>query len=170
LALRKTERHRRFIENNIALVMISLSIVIVERLVKTYIVGNLRVGEAVPVFGNILMITRAENKGAGFGIFQGYSILFLIAAIIVLALIIYFYNMIIHDRLLTIAFALILGGTAGNMLDRLFFGYVIDYISLSFWPTFNLSDAALTAGAVLLIIYMYMWDKNPKEEKRLFGA
>jgi len=49
------------------------------------------------------------------------------------------------------------------MMDRLFFGRVIDYIDFSFWPTFNLSDASLTIGFALLIIYMYRWHK--KEEK-----
>jgi signal peptidase II len=170
LDLNKTQRHSRFIQNNVALVLISVAIIIVERIVKLYVVGNLRLGEAVPVIGNLLVITRSENIGAGFGILKGYNFVFLFAAFVVLLLIIYFYNMIIHDRLLTLAFSFILGGTVGNMIDRIFYGYVIDYISLSFWPTFNISDAALTVGAVLLIVYMCMWEKNPKEEMKRFGS
>jgi signal peptidase II len=66
--------------------------------------------------------------------------------------------------LLVFASAFILAGTVGNMLDRLFFNHVIDYISIPFWPTFNLSDVSLTAGVVLLLIYMYRWQREPEKE------
>ncbi len=155
-----------FIENNLVLVLVSIVVIIVERVIKFYITEYLRIGESIPVIGNVLMITRTENLGAGFGILRGYNYMFIIAAIIVLGLIVYFYNTIIYDRLLVFAFAFLLGGTVGNMMDRLFFGHVIDYITLSFWPTFNLSDIALTVGVTLLLVYMYMVEHKPEEQKK----
>jgi signal peptidase II len=155
-----------FIENNLALLIISVSIIVVERVVKFYITENLQRGQYVPVIGNALMITRSENIGAGFGILRGQNWLFVSAAVIVLLLIIYFYNTIIYDRLLVFATAFILGGAVGNMMDRLFFGRVIDYITMYFWPTFNLSDVALVIGVFLLLVYMYRWQKEPSKKER----
>lgn len=154
-----------FIENNLALALVSVTIIIVERLVKFYVTENLRIGEAVPVLGSVLSITRSENVGAGFGVLPGQRWIFVAAATIVFLLIIYFYSQIIYDRFLVFASAFILGGTVGNMMDRLFFGRVIDYIGLSFWPTFNLSDVSLTTGVILLLFYMYYWKGGEKERK-----
>jgi signal peptidase II len=165
MASPRTYRLLNFIENNLALVLIAISIIITERIIKFYIVRYLRMGESIPFIGEFLMITRSENLGAGFGILQGYNLVFIIAAAIVIFLIVYFYDKIIYDRTLVFAFAFILGGTVGNMMDRIFFGHVIDYIDFSFWPTFNMSDAALTVGAVLLIIYTYLLDKKPDREE-----
>jgi signal peptidase II len=153
-----------FIENNAALALIAITVIVVERIVKFYIVENLRPGESIPVIGNSLMITRSENIGAGFGILGGQNWLFIAAAVTVLFMIIYFYNRIIYDRLLVFASAFILAGTVGNMMDRLFFSHVIDYIYLSFWPTFNLSDLSLTVGVILLFVYMYYWQNGPEEK------
>ncbi len=159
-------RIMKFIRNNLALALISVSIIIVERIVKFYITQNLRNGESVSVFGNFFMITRSENLGAGFGIMQGQNWLFIIAALAVLSLIVYFYNQIIYDTLLVISSSFILAGTVGNMMDRIFFGHVIDFIDIAFWPTFNFSDMSLVIGAVLLIIYMHFWhNEEPREIK-----
>ncbi|MBW2964170.1 signal peptidase II [Candidatus Woesearchaeota archaeon] len=166
MAAPKTYRMMNFIENNLSLLLVSVAIIIVERIIKFYVTEYLRIGESIPVLGSTLMITRAENVGAGFGILRGYNLVFILAAAAVLILIIYFYNQIIYDRLLVFSFAFLLGGTVGNMMDRLFFGHVIDYVDLSFWPTFNLSDLALTTGAVLLIIYMYMVENKPEEKAK----
>lgn len=159
----KTYRTMNFLENNLALILISITIIVVERMVKFYVTESIRIGESIPVLGNALMITRTENLGGGFGILQGQNWLFIGAALAVFALIIYFYNTIIYDRLLVFASAFILGGTVGNMMDRLFFGRVIDYIDLSFWPNFNLSDASLTVGVALFLIYLYRWQQQPSQ-------
>ncbi|MBU2561349.1 MAG: signal peptidase II [Nanoarchaeota archaeon] len=165
MASPRTYRLMNFIENNLALVLISITVIIVERIVKFYITESLRIGESIPVIGSFLMITRTENIGAGFGVLAGQSIIFIAAAILVLLLIVYFYNKIIYDRLLVFASAFILAGTVGNMMDRIFFGHVIDYIDFSFWPTFNLSDISLVVGAALLLFYMYRWQQEPEKEK-----
>jgi signal peptidase II len=157
-----------FVENNLALVLIAVSVIIVERVVKFYITESLRPGESIPVLGNVLMVTRSENLGAGFGILSGQNWLFVGAAAVVLLMIVYFYNQIIYDRLLVFATAFILAGTVGNMMDRLFFSHVIDYIYLSFWPTFNLSDVSLTIGVILLLVYMYFWQKGPQDKEATY--
>lgn len=159
-----TYRLMTFIQNNIALFLIAVTVIVVDRIVKFYITENLRIGESIPVFGSFMMITRSENRGAAFGMLHGQNWVFIIASIIVILVMIYYYNEIIYNRLLVYATASILAGTVGNMMDRLFFSHVIDYIEFSFWPIFNLSDVALTAGVALLIVYMYLWQKEPEKE------
>jgi signal peptidase II len=164
-----TYRLMAFIKNNLILFLLSVSIIVVERIVKFYITENLRLGESIPVMGNFLMITRSENFGAAFGILQGQNWVFIGASILVVLLVLYYYNEIIYDDLLVFASAFILAGTVGNMMDRLFFQHVIDYIDFSFWPTFNISDASLTVGVALLMIYMYLWQKEPQTKESTYA-
>ncbi|MFH1063773.1 MAG: signal peptidase II [Candidatus Woesearchaeota archaeon] len=163
----RTYRLMNFIENNLALALVSIAIIVVERIVKFYVTENLRPGESVPVMGSFLSITRSENVGAGFGVLPGQKWLFVAAAAIVLFLLVYFYSQIIYDKFLVFASAFILAGTVGNMMDRIFFGRVIDYIDLSFWPTFNLSDVSLTVGVILLLLYMYTWQGGDKKKETI---
>ena len=161
----KTYRWMNFMQNNLALLIISVGVIIVDRIVKFYITENLRLGESISVIGQILMITRTENMGAAFGILKGQNWLFIGAAVLVFLMIIYYYNIIIYNKLLVFASAFILAGTVGNMMDRLFFGRVIDYIYFSFWPTFNISDASLTVGIGLFLVYIYRWQNEPVQTK-----
>ena len=158
-----TYRRITFIENNLALGILALAVIIVDRMVKFYITELLEVGEVVPVIGSFFQITRLNNMGAAFGMLQGWSWFFIIAAVAVLGIIMISYDRIIQNRLLVFATAFILGGTVGNMLDRVFFGHVIDYINIAFWPSFNLADMSLTVGAVLLVIY-FVTNENKKDE------
>ncbi|MCS7260217.1 MAG: signal peptidase II [Anaerolineae bacterium] len=109
-------------------------------------------GEAAEVF----RITHVTNTGAAFGLFPNHGSFFiLIAVIVVIAIVLYYHRLPAEDWLVRISLGLQLGGAMGNLIDRLRFGYVIDFIDISFWPVFNLADASITAG-VLLIIYQ-LW-------------
>ena len=101
------------------------------------------------IFKNYFSFTK--NYGAAFGLFQGYRWLFVIVAIIV-ALLIFKYR-----KLNNLALGLLLGGTIGNLIDRLVYGYVIDFIDLGFWPSFNLADSFSTIG-VFLLLYKHWRD------------
>lgn len=101
------------------------------------------------LFKSYFSVTR--NYGAAFGLFQGYKWLFVIVAVIVVFLIYKYRN------LNNLALGLLLGGTIGNLVDRLVYGYVIDFINLGFWPSFNLADSFSTIG-VFLLIYLHWRD------------
>lgn len=92
--------------------------------------------------------TYTTNTGAAFGILQNQNILLMIISII--ALIIFFYFSKDYDIL---PLGLLIGGTLGNLIDRIFYGYVIDFINLNIWPSFNIADSANTIGIILLILY-----------------
>lgn len=153
-------------QHNVAIFLITLAVIAVDRITKFYIEEFLEIGESISVIDGLLSITRINNVGAAFGMLQGFNFLFIIAAIAVMGLFVYFYSDIVKKNYLMISSSLILGGTVGNMMDRLYFGYVIDYIDFSFWPAFNISDMALTVGVVMLLVYLWKESRPKKKEKK----
>ncbi len=100
-----------------------------------------------------------KNTGAGFGILSGMNILLSIISILVLIGIGYYYKKIPKENWTLIAFGLIVGGIIGNLIDRLFRGFVIDFLDFFVrsyhWPAFNIADSALVVGVIMLIIYYW---------------
>jgi len=100
----------------------------------------------------VLCFSQSKNNGAAFGIFPGATVIFIIAALVVMLLALFYYKKIKSD-IAKLGLALIIAGTLSNFIDRLAFGYVIDYMRLFFHPNlFNLSDLSNLAGAILLIL------------------
>lgn len=96
--------------------------------------------------------SATKNHGAAFGLFQGYRWLFIAVALVVLFFVFRFRN-----RFDNLALGFLLGGTLGNLIDRLIYGFVIDFIDIGFWPSFNIADLFSTLG-VLLLIYLHWKD------------
>lgn len=124
----------------------AFSVVLLDQLTK-WIFNSLDIDLAV--INNILHLTLVRNTGAGFGILKGSSFLIWIG-LIVIGGILYFYDKMSKEDVVPLA--LILGGAFGNLIDRVFRGYVVDFIDFRIWPVFNVADIALTIGALLLII------------------
>ena len=131
-------------------VLISVSTVVLDQFSK-YIAllanSNIKTG--------ILSFNIARNTGAGFGILQGKTLLLTFISLLVALAIIYFYKDLPKERNMHILFALFLGGVVGNLIDRAFRGHVIDFINLSFWPSFNIADAAISIAALGLVYYVW---------------
>lgn len=100
----------------------------------------------------IIQLKLLTNTGAGFGILQGQTFFLIIISTIVTGSIIYYYPKIASGKSELILFALLLGGTVGNLIDRIFRGYVIDFINFQIWPAFNLADAVISFAVIGLII------------------
>ena len=100
-----------------------------------------------------------KNTGAAFGIFQNSTVPLIWISVIVIGLILYFYNKIPEKKSVIIYIAFILGGTIGNLFDRIVRGYVTDFINLKVWPAFNIADAAITVGVIGLILYLIRKNK-----------
>ncbi len=100
-------------------------------------------------------ISYVENTGAGFGILKGNPLLLgafsLLTALVIIAL----YPKFSKENSVQLPLALFLAGTIGNMIDRLFRQYVIDFIGASFWPYFNLADASISISVALFIVFMF---------------
>ena len=100
-------------------------------------------------------IIHIHNTGAAFGLFQGHSftltIVALVGVVVILlyVLLVYRHSPYLDNAVNRLALGLVLGGTAGNLIDRLSFGYVTDFIDFSFWPAFNIADSAITVGVII---------------------
>ncbi len=105
------------------------------------------------------------NSGAAFGIFQNGNLVFTILAIIVIILIFYFYPRGAREGWwLRLAMAMQLAGAAGNLIDRLQFGHVTDFISVGNFAIFNVADASISTGVAVLILGV--WIKEQVDKKR----
>ena len=106
-----------------------------------------------------------HNSGAAFGMFQSGSIVFTVLAFLVIAAIIYYYPQVEpEDWAVRVAMGLQMGGAAGNLTDRLLVGKVTDFISVGAFPVFNLADASITVGVIILLAGV--WIKERQEKSR----
>ena len=148
-------------------VLISLLMLIVfDQIIKYLIVKNFSIGEEKILMDNFLKFIYIRNTGAAFGILSG-NIVFLIG--ISLLLIFYIVKEMkknIDNNLSLLSFSLILGGAIGNLIDRIFRGYVIDYISFTIFnremAVFNAADILITFGVILL---MYIIIRDGRSER-----
>ena len=101
----------------------------------------------------------AENTGAAFSMLQGFNLLFILISIVVLAVSVYYF------KSYPLALSFLISGTIGNLLDRLVFGFVRDFISISIWPIFNLADSFNTIAIILLAYAFYKEDKAYKQKQ-----
>ena len=133
----------------------ALLIVAADQLSKFEIRSNLAIGDSVFEVG-FFRLTYIHNSGAAFGLFQGQSFLLTIIALVgVTALLLYallFHHKFpfLDNRLGKLALGLVLGGTVGNLVDRIYLGYVTDFIDFNFWPAFNIADSAIFVGIIML--------------------
>jgi signal peptidase II len=132
--------------------IIVIAVIVLDQLTKFVIGGNLAPYQSIPVINGIFHLTLVHNRGAAFGVLKNQLYLFILTSIGAIILI------AVHLRqrrgmkfdLYSLALALILAGALGNLIDRLCFGYVIDFLDLRIWPVFNVADSAITIGAAIL--------------------
>lgn len=103
----------------------------------------------------IVAVHLIKNTGAGFGLLKGQQLLLTLISLSVALALIIFYHKIPKEKIPQLLFALFLGGTIGNLIDRAFRHYVIDFIDLKIWPAFNIADASITIASIGLIIYFW---------------
>lgn len=145
---------------------ITLIILIGDQLTKFIIRTQMTLGESFAVFPKFLYITSHRNNGAAWGILSGKMTFFYIITIIVLiALIVFYIKEAKNNMLMQIAISLLFSGALGNFIDRVISGEVVDFIDTVIFgydfPVFNIADASLTIGVVLLIIVL-LKDQNQK--------
>ncbi len=154
----------------ILVLLLSVAAAAADQAIKLLVMQNLKPVGRVTVVRGFLDFFYLENRGAAFGILQNQkwffiTVTFLISAAVIVAL--FRYNN--HEFFSYAASALIVGGGIGNMIDRVFRGYVVDYISVSFFPpVFNFADCCVTVGTVCLIVHLLFFaEKEDGAEKVL---
>jgi len=113
-------------------------------------------------------IVHWKNTGAAFGLFQNMGGVFTILSFVVAAVIIAYYPQVpFKDWTVRIAMGLLLGGAIGNLIDRLNQGHVTDFISVGSFPVFNIADASISTGVVILFFGMWMQEREAKSQEQL---
>jgi signal peptidase II len=144
---------------------IAASVILLDRVTKLWIIAHIRTGQSIILIPKVFRLSHVLNTGAAFSMFEGSTSPLMVrnllvgfsmlAVLVVLALL---WRMGRHLTLTSVALALILGGAAGNLYDRMHFHYVVDFLAVRIWnydwPDFNVADSAIVVGACLLLLEM----------------
>ena len=124
-----------------------------DQLAKWAIRATFRPTQSLPLIPSVLHVTYVQNTGAAFGLFQGHGGAFMLVSVAVSTWVcLELVRKRTQARSSALALALILGGAMGNLIDRLRFGYVIDFLDVRVWPVFNVADSAITIGVGWLLV------------------
>lgn len=137
-----------------------LAVIAVDRVSKAAVANHFLPGESRIVIPHVLYLTYVQNYHGAFGLFGTHPLLLTAAASVVLIGFYLWYRKEGAGAQVHIAFALIFGGAVGNIVDRLRFGYVHDFIDFRVWPVFNVADSAITIGVGLLLLQMLFHEKR----------
>lgn len=131
-------------------------IVFLDQLTKFLVKSNFSLNESIPVIRNIFHLTYIHNFGAGFGILQEQRIFLIIISLLVAGFVAYYLKKVKdNEKTLQLLLGFVLGGTIGNLIDRILYGYVADFLDFMVWPVFNIADSFVTIGIIGLVIYFW---------------
>jgi signal peptidase II len=160
-------------KKNILFLAITALVVLLDQLSKAWILATLRLHEGFSLIDGFFNIVHVRNPGAAFGFLAAapplFRYIFFIAVTLAAILLILHYLRVsrIEETSLVSALALILAGAVGNLIDRIRFGEVVDfldiYIGAHHWPAFNVADSAISVGAVYLIVILLRRRKERTE-------
>lgn len=147
------------------IVGLSAIIVILDQVVKWIVISTMNIGESIKIIGDFFYLTYVKNTGAAFSILEGRQPLFIIMSFIIMGIV---YCFFIYKKKLNkleiISYGLILGGIVGNLIDRIRYNAVIDYLDFIIFkydfPIFNIADIGVVLGAFLLIYLIIRGEKN----------
>jgi len=129
----------------------ALIILIVDQFFKFLVHRFMVLGQSIPLLNDVIKLTYVRNTGAAFSLFIGFSPYLAVVGSLVVVLVIYFHYRV-PAKYLPLQFGLscLLGGSIGNLADRLIRSYVIDYIDVTIWPVFNFADIMINVGAFII--------------------
>lgn len=142
----------------------ALFVVALDQVSKRLVVANLALYESwvpCPALAGWIDVHYVGNSGAAFGLFPNGSLVFVIVSVVVsLIILLYSHRLADGQLLLRLSLGLQLGGALGNLIDRLWLGYVVDFLDLHILPVFNLADVAIVCGVALLVLLMVLEDRR----------
>ncbi len=146
---------------------IALLIAVIDQVIKYFVVMYLEPVSTVTAIPHLLDLIYIENTGVAFGMFKNLRWIFVIVTLaVIVAFVILLFKNAGNSRLFSIASILIIGGGIGNLIDRIFRGFVVDYLQLSFFPPVcNFADYCITAGTVVLVIYLLFYSELSSDIK-----
>lgn len=145
----------------IVYLVITVLLIVLDQLVKAWIVANLSLGESLPLIKNVFSLTYYQNTGAAWSMLEGQMGFFAIVTLIAVAVCSYLlYKNRRGVKIYSFGLSLVLAGALGNFIDRLRLGYVVDMFQTDFisFPIFNVADSCLVVGVILIFIYILFED------------
>jgi signal peptidase II len=145
------------------MIVVIILILVIDRVTKIAAELLLPLHGSVPVIKGAFHFTLVHNTGAAFGLFKNLVVYLAVASLCVLFLL--WFSLVKAHRTPQLAsyrlpLSLVFAGALGNLIDRVLFGHVIDFLDFRIWPVFNIADSAITIGAILLGISMLRDSKN----------
>jgi len=142
------------------IIITSIVLTIIDQISKIVVVNLLDTNNNIQLIKNFFYLTYAQNNGAAFSILTGQRILLILITLLIIGMLIYYLKKNFNqDKLNKIAFSLVIGGSIGNLIDRIVRGYVVDFIDFKIFgynfPIFNLADTFITIGVIILIIIAF---------------
>ncbi len=152
---------------NIIISIITFAILyMIDRVSKTYVASKLKDSDPITFFNDKFELSYLENVGAAWGILSGKQLFLIVFTMLIICIIIFFYFRIPGDKrflILKISVILLLTGAIGNLVDRIRFNYVIDFLYFKAidFPVFNIADCYVTVGAFILVLcLMFKYDQD----------
>ena len=144
------------VTRSLPLLIIALAVIGLDQLSKCLVRSNMELGQSIPEEG-LVRLTYNTNTGGAFGLFANQSLLLAIVAIIGIAVVVLYLRYLPPEsKLLKAGLGLDLGGAISNLIDRVRFGEVTDFIDLGAWPVFNLADSSIVIGTFLIALYLLL--------------
>ena len=143
--------------------ILTIIFLIIDIISKLVVSSLMNVYDSIVIIKNFFCITYVRNTGAAWSIFEGRVLGIIVVSLIIISFIVYYISkQKVKSKLEKIGYSLILGGSLGNLLDRVIYGYVIDFLDFNIfgydYPIFNLADSFIFVGVMLLIIYTWRYN------------
>ncbi|MBE6737100.1 MAG: signal peptidase II [Ruminococcaceae bacterium] len=149
--------------------ILAVVFIIIDQVSKYLIASNMKLGESTTIIPGILDFTYTHNDGMAFGIgSEAFRWIFIFITLVVCAILVYLmFKKDFNHKLYFMAVSCIVSGGIGNLIDRLFNGYVVDFLALSFFPPIcNFADYCITAGTIMLVVYiLFYFNTKPQKQK-----
>lgn len=159
---------KKYLKAYAFLLPVSISLIVLDQWTKSLVRANLSFNEVwMPIewLAPYVRIVNWQNTGAAFGIFQGMNGIFLVLAFFIIIVILFYFPLIpAGDYFFRLALSLQMAGATGNLMDRLYRGFVTDFVSIGKFPVFNVADSCITMGVVVLLVGMWIEERKTKDE------
>ncbi len=137
-------------------VIVAIVIIVLDQLTKLAVINNMALGEDIPLIEGVFHLHYIRNEGAAFSLMEGRQAL-LIALVLIVVAVIFIYGWRVRKTegaMLFWGLGCVAGGGIGNLIDRVRWGYVVDFFDIQVWPIFNVADIAVCVGCGLILIYI----------------
>ena len=147
--------------------LIAALVVVIDQVIKYFVCLHLKPIGFTTAIPHLLDLVYVENRGVAFGMFKDMRWIFVaLTSVVIVVFTVLLIKNSSKSKLFSVSAALIIGGGVGNLIDRIFLGYVVDYLQLSFFsPVCNFADYCITIGTVLLVVYLLFFSDISDDKK-----